>query len=220
MTHSAGTATTDELPMTEVGTDPLELLTEAITTYFEEIDDCLHTCLRHERTTMAYDTPRALHLVRLFPRKADTLAHLRLTVARLRGWEESPFWQRDKGSWTALQRDTAKRHPAGTERPLLTRGVAWEGKPSLVCVSPSKGQSHFRVELLLPPTRQDLPELPLRTVASGLRCHEYLLPEGVARAVPTMALPPPCLPLLVHLRRATPQGLYASKCLSLHGAEQ
>ena len=217
----SGAALTSTGGKPENEADALDLLTEAIVSYCEEIDECRRICLQHERTTVVYATPCALHLVQLFPWKEKTLAHLRLSVERLPQWDTSPFWKSEKSSWTTLLRNIGKRAIPGARHPLLARGIAWEGRPVLVCASSVQGESLLRLELLLPPILADVPELPLRVVASGLFCLESLLPERVAAAVPAAAVPQGrSLPLLEYLRRTMPQNLYASQCFSLGGAEK
>ena len=57
-----------------------------------------------------------------------------------------------------------------------------------------------------------MPELPLRTLASVLLCHEFLVPAFVAIPLPT---PQEAASLTVsaYLKRTMPPNLYASQCI-------
>jgi len=202
--------------------DTLDLVTEGIISYLDELDGYRLACLRHETTTAVYGTDRALHLVQIFSGAKKTLAYVRRAARTLSGWERSPFWDTDQARWMQLLRDTNKRKATGSTRNLIfNRGVAWAGRPVLICVSSPADGRFFRLELLLPPLWQEPGMLPLRTVALGILCHEYLLPESVARPLPPSTLPMArYLSPQRYLTRAMPQNLFASQCFSLGGAEQ
>jgi hypothetical protein len=214
---STGSPGTDSGP----ASDPLGALSEAVSSYLEELDSYRAICLRHENTATAYATDRATHLVRVFARDEQALTHVRRAAKARPGWEVSPFWEAGRERREQLLKDVRRKRATRPSRaPLLCRGIAWEGRPMIVLVT-VPDRKIVRLELILPPLYQEMPELALRTVASGLRCHEYLLPESVARALPPSRSPVTrALPLREYLTRATPQNLYASQCVSARGRAQ
>jgi hypothetical protein len=197
--------------------DAVAALTMALGAYLGELDDDRRTCLRHAATAIVSATPAGLRITRLFPRSRAATAQVRRAAGQLPDWRLSPFWAAHRRRWEAIAREP----PEGTDgRVLFTRGLSWEGRPALVraaAVEPGR----LEVDLLLPCLGPGLWELPLRTAATGLQCHEHLLPARVVRPLPRPApLPPGHSSLTQFLTRATPQELYASQCFPHPGAEQ
>ena len=193
--------------------DGLAALTTALTLYFTEVDDAYRVCVQHEGTTAVSETRGCLCLSRLFQQTPQVLASVRQVSDSLPGWRASLFWSADGGHWTEIERESLRDHPAQCG-PAVTRGVSWNGRPVLVRVRPHGPDRLVALDLLLPPVSRDLPELPLRRVAAGLRCHAHFVPDRVAAAVSLSALPRPGERVREYLTRATPPGLYASQCFS------
>ncbi len=193
------------------GSDGLATLTTALALYLEEVDNDYRACLRHEGTISVAEYRGGLRLTRFVPRTRAAVAYIQKSAARLPGWRQSPFWVQDGRGWEAL----ARGRPAATTDGLVFRGIAWNGRPMLIDVRPENARELLVIDLVLPHIHGDLPELPIRRAADGSRCHSYLLPDqiAVARPLSTLSL---CGAdtVLTYLRRATPQGLYASQCFS------
>jgi hypothetical protein len=206
----------------DLDADALDRAAEAIIAYLEEVHGYRDTCQRHELTAGVYATTNALHVVRIFHASAEVLANLRDAGNRLPAWRDSPWWDSDKERWRQLRKtskDSSTTRSGGP--PLFSRGVLWEGRPMLARTCwPGDGRL-LRLDLILPAVELELPELPLRQVALGLRCHEFLLPARVAVALTPCTLPElRSLSPREYLQRAMPQNLYASQCFSLGGAAQ
>jgi hypothetical protein len=196
------------------GCDGLAALTTALALYLREVDDDHRVCVQHEGTTTVSEDRGCLRLTRLFPRTRQAVASVRTVSGRLPGWQTSPFWHIDGTRWVALERESLRAHAPGA-RGAVTRGVAWNGRPVLVRARPRGPERLTALELLLPPLTGDLPELPLRTVAEGLRCHAHLLPDRVATPVRLSDVPrPDGITVRAYLQRAMPRGLYAGQCFS------
>jgi len=202
--------------------DGLASLETALAAYLEEIDEYRNICLQHERTTAVFITGQTLRIVKQFGCEQRAVAYLREATNRLPIWKKSPFFATSRKTWIGLEKEATERNGTGASaRPLLARGIAWEGWPILVCAWSIQEQGLLQLDLCLPPVATELPELPLRRAATALRCHAHLLPDWVARPRPLPKLAQPgSLMLREFLERAMPQNLYASQCLSLRGAEQ
>jgi hypothetical protein len=198
------------MPAREARSDALDVLTEAMVSYLDEVNDARAVCMRHERTASAYADRGIMHLIRTFPWAEEAADRVRDAAERLPRWGRSPLRDAGLGGRGCKKADG---RPAGSGRPIFSRGVAFEGRPVLVCISRMDGGQVLGLELLLPRILLGLPELSLRQAASGLLCHEYLLAEAVAAALPAATLAEArFLPLLEYLRRTTPRSLYASQC--------
>ena len=196
----------------ESGKDALFLLTEAIMSYLEEVHACRTVCQRHESTTAVCDMQKMLRFAKFLPWTAAAAASIAAAVKCLPGWEMSPFWTTEKADWLDMKR-AVEQHQTGdrVDRLIVSRGVSWQGRPILVCVSSAQSRRFIAVELALPHRGGDLPELPLRAAAHTLLCYEYVR-RGVAPRdlLHSAADVPGFLTLYKYLMRAVPQNLYAS----------
>jgi hypothetical protein len=201
--------------------DALTACATALGSYLAEIEDYRATCLRYEAGTSMDLVSGCLRFTRAFPWSAAAAAHVTRTAQRLPEWERSPFWESDRDSWLALERQAVAQAGASAAPPgLLIRGVSWEGRPVLVCAS--SVSDRLLLTGILPPVGAGLPELPLRVVAQGLACLADLLPDGVARPLPATVKRGRKEPWTVrdYLARATPQNLCAGQCFSDDSAAQ
>src|SRR5947209_2072136 len=198
--------------------DGLLSVSDALAGYLEEIDAYWTLCLQHEETTEASITEGALHLIRRFHWTAARASYAESAVERLQEWRRSPFWRTDGAAWRACE-DAVRTGTSspGEDSQSMIRGISWEGRPILACVSGRESDRLLRVELILLPVWREMPELPLRTVADGLRCHAFLLPKRIALPLPCSTSPSSIRQLL---SRAMPPNLYASQCFSLGSAEK
>jgi hypothetical protein len=207
-----------DTPESDSDDDGLGRLTMALAGYIEEVNDYRDTCLRHEEATVVTSARKTLSLLRLFPLTDAAREHVRNAAERLPGWERSLFWAAEKKACMDLRRRTSILVASEAGDVVVTRGISWAGRPVLVSATSTRDGRFLQVNLLIPEITEDLVELPLRRVAHGLGCHEYLLPESIARPVPRSKHRPDSLPLRAYLTRAMPPSLYASQCLWPGGA--
>src|SRR2546425_6290124 len=89
--------------------DSLTLLTTALASYLEEVDDYCRICLRHDGATAVSLIQKSLRLTRLFPWRAAIEECVVQTAERLPSWQESPFWKADGKTWVRLDKTTLKQ---------------------------------------------------------------------------------------------------------------
>ena len=189
------------------------LLAEALGSYLDEVAQYRSLCTKHEVTTGLCEEGEALHVLRLFPASDVIARHLCQAAARLPSWNESTAWKGNKQEWQELERSMRSRR-AGCEQqsPLVTRGIAWDDLPLLLFADTRKRDSVLKIDLLIPPLREDLPLLPLRTIAQTLLCHAYLVPEVISPPLPLSKLHGDrASAISEYLKRTMPHLLYASQ---------
>lgn len=200
----------------ENSADGLTGLADAILSYLREIQDCWTVCQRHEGTAVLRERHEGLEITRFFECRDQTLTHVESAIRllavdpRIDG-DDVP----DLGCYGTKQQDRGSPSSSG-----MRAAIVWEARTGIVdaCRSLSHA-SLLQVTLLLLPQGIDLPELPLRTVADALRCHEFLVPEVIG-----VPVPPPVsfrsLTVREYLQRAMPSNLHASQCIPRTRAEQ
>lgn len=203
-------------PQLAASSDDLKLLTDALLAYLHEVQTDAKTCRHHVATTAIRHTSGCLSTLQQFPAGKITEEHLRKAVARLASWEESPLAKGARGRWKRLRQTINEQTE---EKLLFSTGVAWEGYPVWIHAAVSE-RALLTVELLLPSLPGDLPTLPSRMLATALRCHEYLIPNMVARPLSpaTGGRGGGYLTIPEYFRRAIPQNLYASQCFFAQSA--
>jgi len=182
--------------------DAVALLTGGIYAYLLEVDGYRSICRRHEETATVEQDDGVVCVVRCFEPAAEAVEHLRTAVQLL----------------PPPRRDTQPNHHHGegdSQPPREVRqDVIWEGRLLHVRAGVQCSSAVLRVEVRVSPWESDFPELPLRTVATALRCHEFLLPDGVARAQPIReADQPKAHGVHAYLKCAMAPNLYASQCI-------
>src|SRR5439155_1008168 len=97
-------------------------------------------------------------------------------------------------------------------RPLIRSDRIWEGHQLLVRARTQHPSRVLTLEVCVLPHNGGLPELPLRVLATALRCHEFLLSDGVAQPLP---VPHDLLRsgIREYLTRVTPHNLSARQCI-------
>ena len=197
-------------------TDGLHLLTTGIYSYLREIHEYRSICLRHEKTAAIHDTDsNALEVYRMFDRKGETAEQLHRSLKLLPNWQESPYWVENGKQWEALKSDIESRVERHTKQcHIALQGCVWENIPMLVHAYKFDEDPKMKIEIVIPTFNSPFPILPLRLVAEGLRLHEFLIPEHVAK---------PCPPYAGHevrfqtlwdyLSTSIDPSLYAARCL-------
>ncbi len=195
--------------------DGLFLLAEGLSGYLAEIIACRAVCRRHEETATVRRTAEVLHVQRRFDPARAPAAHLAARIGALPDWEGTLFWPTEGDRWERLlSRAAARGKEDPNSRPVALRGIAWEGRPVLVSIRSRGARAPTDVVTALPALPLDLPEPPLRLVASALRCHEHLLPTSLAPPLPLGMHGAGWSHLRAYHERATPQNRYASQCFS------
>jgi len=192
-----------------------------IYSYLTELKDMRDACMRHQDSAAIHEKGEALQIYRLFDRAFGTAQYLLRATERLPSWEQSCFWHSDAEQLSKLQRDVAARmNKHKKQHPIVTRGVAWEGYPILIHAYKFEPDPIMKVELVLPDVEEELPQLPLKKVASALKCHEYLIPKSVAEAKPPYERHETEFSTLWDfVRRSTPPSLYAAYCFPSQGGQ-
>jgi hypothetical protein len=175
-------------------------LADAISAYLLEIDGYCDVCRRCEKAVVVHKRSAGIEVARFFEFRDATLSHLRSALGVLGGNDEIAL---------------ARKHLSA---PLLRYSLSWKHRRLLVAASLFQADmALLQVTLFLPHLVSDLPELPLRTLAHALLCHEFLLPEPIAFPRPPPRLPQ-ALSVFDYLQRAMPEKLYASQCIRAIGA--
>jgi hypothetical protein len=187
--------------------DGLTCLAGAVYAYLREIDAYRGVCSRCAGTAVVRERAAWLEVTRWYKPTDEALTHLGSALGRLP--EHRPTQARREGY----------RREAGDDSPItLPRHITWEHRPAVVRSSLTGSDARtLQVTLLLHREAGDLPELPLRTLASALLCHEFLLPEVIASPLPP-GRAPRSLSVRAYLLRAMPPNLYAGQCIRDAGA--
>ena len=188
----------------------LALLMEGISAYLREIDSYRAVCRRHEGTAIVDERAGDVRVGRSFESSRRTLGHLKSAMQLLpRSYGDAP---RRSGH------DRYGRHPQSLARIvkhdlpcLLQCAVVWEGRRHIVHARRRTSPAVLSVDLFISPLESGLPELPLRTVAMALRCHEFLVPDIIA--LPLAVRPDEKHGVREYLKRAIPPNLSASQCI-------
>ncbi len=154
--------------------------------YLEEIDEDRALCAKHAETAAIHDMEgQNLELYRMFKATANAAEHLRTGAKHLPDWEESLFAKHNIEGWEKLRQQVTQRmEKHGKQHEVLTKGVAWEGRPVLIHAYKFEPDPRMKVELIVPPYGDPSPMLPIQTLAVLLRCHEFLLAPGIVAALP------------------------------------
>jgi len=171
-------------------------------------------CMKHNETAAIHTRGQELQVYRMFKSEGKTAAQIHEAVKTLPGWEESPYWVRHGEAWQKLKGEVEARVAGHSNQcHIACRGITWEHEPMLVHVYKFDGDKYLKVELIIPSYDGFLPVLPLRSITEALRCHEYLVPEFIAKPKPPYAgHEMRFISLSEYLSREMPPDLYASQC--------
>ena len=200
--------------LTTVSDGDLYSLSGALLSYLQEVQEQHALVERHEGYVAIHTASKQLEVYRMFERNAETAQALRTAAERLPSWDQTPFWKQENNRWEKLAHEIEARMARHSKQhPILTRGIAWNNRPVLIHAYKFEPDPRMKVELILPTIPSLLPELPLRTLAQALQCHEYLIPSYIAKPVPPYEGHDTNFDTLSqYLSRTMPQGLYASQC--------
>lgn len=169
-------------------------------------------CARHSSAAI-HTRGKSLQLYRIFESTSAVAKSLRRGTESLQGWEKSVHWKREKEALQKMEHEVIERMERHKElHAILTRGVAFEGRSILIHTYKFEPDPMLKVELIASPDPSP-EELPLQTIASLLRCHEFLVPESVAMAKPPYTRhEAQFLTIPEYLSQTMPRGLYATQC--------
>ena len=167
----------------------IALLAEAMSEYMKEVESMYALCKANNHKAAIHERGKEFQLYRLYENSEKnreiTGKMLRNATSKAEGWEDSPYWAQDGKQWALIEKQV-KNKTLKHERlnPFLTRGISWEGIPVLVHAYKFEPDPVMKVELILPEYTSELPQSPLRRIASALRCHEHLVPHYIAEPLP------------------------------------
>ncbi len=200
------------------GTTNRQILAGLLCRYLADIDGMQSICRKHEGTSAIHTKGKELQVYRMYLSGSKLAEHLHEAAGKLPGWEESPFWSMSGGSWEKIRKeveDHVERHSSQVH--ISSRGVLWEDTPVLIHAYKFDADKYLKIELILPEYASPLPVLPLRRIIQALHCHEFLVPEFIAKPKPPYAgHEADFLTLTDYLSRTMPPELYATRCFPLH----
>jgi len=205
-----------DLAIASVDTVALSGLSEAIGGYLEEIAECNSICSRHDATTAIHTKGKTLQIYKQYERSEETARQIRDGSEALHSWTETHSWKYIGDTCEKLEREVKTRMKKHSRLfPIVTKGIEWEGKPILIHAYKFEPDEAMKLELMLPGTDEEESELPLKTIASGLRCHEFLVPSHKTNGLPPYTRHETnFLTISEYLSQHMPKSLYATECIS------
>jgi len=170
--------------------------------YLQELDGYRVVCLRSAETAAVSPQQGGIQVIRHFDGTPSLIAHLEAVVPLLP--------PRSRRARVEAARPEIPLRP--DLRPVIAHAGVWEARDVVVEVQVSSGPAAKQVEVGLFLSEIDVPELPLRMLATALRCHEFLVPHDIA---PALQLPSEEVEgiqtIHQYLERAMPRNLAASQ---------
>jgi len=189
--------------------------------YLQDLDRSRTVCIKHSKTAAIHDCGEDLQVYRMFSSSTKVAKQLHTAAAALTGWEESIYWPLDRFKWEKLKGEVesrVKRHSKQYE--IVSKGVLWEEIPILIHAYKFDCDPRLKIELVAPECGRVLPMLPVRLMASILRCHDFLVPAHIANPGPYYAgHEDRFLTISEYLSLHTPPELYAAKCFPRSASE-
>lgn len=194
----------------------LTTIGKALNLYIRETGDQLALCAKHLATAAIHNKGKELQIYRQFDRREETAASIRRCGDMLPDWDTTLEWEAEKNYLSKLRREIERRMEKHTKQhPVYTRGVAWEHRPVLIHAYKFEPDSAMKLEIIAPNVKRHIEELPLHIVCSVLRCHDYLVPDFVARPNPPYARhETDFLTLTEYLTETMPKGLLATESIA------
>ena len=195
----------DEAPAEPRQPDGLTGLAEGLYAYLQEVTADRDLCRRHEATIAVQQLDGELRLARCFENSSRTVSHLAGAIRLL------PRWRTPRGR----KGGEGERPPGTHDVPCLLRSdIDWECRRHLVQAQIHPLSEALSVKVSVFPWECELQQLPLRTIATALRCHEFLVPEGTALPLPVPGGDGRATEgIRAYLARTMPPNAYASQCI-------
>ena len=153
--------------------------------FIEEIERQRDICHRNQSTTAIHTKGKELQVYRMHKADKTVIEHLRDAASSLPSWDSALLsdWEGSKWNKVKSQIDSrVKRHEK--QQSVLSQGVSWKGSPILIHSYKFEPDSSFKVELVMLSTMARQPERSLKTISEALECHDFLIPEHVAKPKP------------------------------------
>ncbi len=207
-----------EIPTTQQSGINLDLIAAIACNYLHEIDALAAFCARYLESAAIHDRGISLQLYRQFKTEEITARQIRHSMNSLpdvtgsiywqKGGKLEKIWDKHRCEVEAYTRKQKNKHP------IITQWIAWEGLPVLVHFYKYEPDPVMKLELILGRYESPTPELPLQTIATLLRCHEFLVPEYIAAALPPYTRhETKFLTIAEYLQQTMPKKLYTLQCL-------
>lgn len=197
--------------------DGLISLTGALLSYFQEVQEHHAVITRHSDSVALHTASSQMEVYRMFTSTSEVAESLRNTAKTLPSWNTSPYWMQEGKKWEKLKNQIeARMERHCKQRGVLTQGIAWHNRAILIHAYKFEPDTRMKIELVVPILPTPIPELPTKILADTLACHEYLVPEYIAKPLPYyqghdanfQSLPE-------YLSQTMPSQLYASQCFPL-----
>lgn len=191
-------------------------IAKAINLYLREVEDQRALCLKHHQTTAIHDKGQELQIYRQFDRAEEIASSIRKFGDLLPSWDTTLEWADQKNNLLSLQKSIERRMERHSKQhAVYTRGVAWGHRPVLIHAYKFEPDPVLKLEIVLPGIKRHIEELPIHIICSALRCHEYLVPEFIAKPKPPYERHKiDFLTLTEYLTKTMPKDLYATQAIA------
>lgn len=157
-------------------------LASALSEHFRENGGMIDVCRRNEKIAAVHDGgDDQLEVYRLFERDAKTATHMRRSAENLPPASKTDHWKDYGVMWEQSAKQMEQRMTQKGQIPIVTRWIAWEGLPVWVHGYKFDAHPNMKLELILPDAVRPIKDHPLRRMSTVLRCHEFLVPQSVAK---------------------------------------
>lgn len=190
-------------------------LVSALGKYMQITQEQCNICSQFQKTAAVHTKGKTLQVYRMFDRNAKIAENIRTVSSSINTWDSLSDWSSLGSEWNTLQKGIESRMERHTKQvPILTKGIAWEGRPILIHAYKFEPDPFMKLELLAPKKAVEEQELPLSIMASILRCHRVLVPDFLANArAPYERHETEFETISNYLSQTMPKGLYATECL-------
>ncbi len=194
----------------------LDSAAKALNLYIREVEEQRALCAKHLKTIAVHNKGQELQIYGQFDRREETATSIRTFGDLLPSWDTTFEWKTQSQYLLKVEREITRRmEKHSKQHAVYTRGVAWEHRPILIHAYKFEPDPILKLELVLPNVKRHIEELPIHVVCSALRCHEYLVPDYVAKPKPPYERhETEFLTLTEYLTGKMPKGLYVTESIS------
>ena len=195
-------------------TDGINSLTGGLLSYLQEIQGQQTLIKRHADTAAIHSASKQLEVYRMFASASGVAESLRKSAMALPSWNTNQYWKQEGNKWERLKNEIeARMERHSKQHAVFTKDIAWNDRVILIHAYKFEPDSRMKIELVVPALPSPLPELPSKIIADVLTCHEYLVPEYIAKPSPYYkGHDANFQSLSQYLSLTMPESLYASEC--------
>ncbi len=195
-------------------TDGINSLTGGLLSYLQEIQGQQKVIKHHADTAAIHNASKQLEVYRMFASSSAVAESLRKSAKALPSWDTNQYWKKEGSKWEKLKSEIEARMERHTKQhAVFTKDIAWNDRVILIHAYKFEPDSRMKIELVVPALPSPLPELPSKIIADVLTCHEYLVPEYIAKPLPFYKSHDANFQSLTeYLSHNMPPELYASQC--------